>query len=97
MQKQVPKARRNSNVILWHPCGVRPPEGTLPGGRSPFTLNDHRLLSANPPGLERVGICFCAGAKGQPGRRPGRLALTLTGATFQMRSQYSRMARSEEK
>ena len=53
MQKQVPKARRNSNIILWHPSGVRAPEGTLPGGRSPFTLNDHRLPSTNPPGWRK--------------------------------------------
>ena len=32
MQKQAPKARRNSNIILWHPSWVRPPEGALPGG-----------------------------------------------------------------
>ena len=58
MQKQVPKARRNANIIVWHPSGVRPPEGTLPGGRSPLTLNDHRLLSANPSGWRKPEFVF---------------------------------------
>jgi hypothetical protein len=58
MQKQVPKARRNSNIILWHPSGVRPPEGAPPGGRSPFTLNDHRLPSTNPPGWRKSEFVF---------------------------------------
>ena len=61
VQKQVPKARRNSNIILWHPSGVRPPvpiRNREPGGRSPFTLNDHRLPSINPPGWRRSEFVF---------------------------------------
>jgi hypothetical protein len=53
MQERIPKARRSCSIILWHPSWVRPPvpiRNREPGGRSPFTLNDHRLLSANPPG-----------------------------------------------
>ena len=69
MQKQVPKARRNSNIILWHPSGVRPPvpiRNREPGGHSPFTLNDHRLLSTNPPGWRKSEFVF-ARALGGPG------------------------------
>ena len=63
MQKQVPEARRNSNIILWHPSGVRPPvpiRNREPGGPAgagpPATFYQ-------PSGLE-IGICFCTGAKG---------------------------------
>jgi hypothetical protein len=69
MQKQVPQARRNSNIILWHPSGVRPPvpiRNREPGGRSPFTLNDHRLLSANPPGWRKSEFVFARALSRSP-------------------------------
>ena len=68
MQEQVPKARRNADIILWHPSGVRRPvpiRNREPGGRSPFTLNDHRLLSANPRGWRESEFIFRRSATGQ--------------------------------
>ena len=37
---------------FWHPSGMRKVVACVSGGRSPFALNDDRLPSSNPAGLD---------------------------------------------